>query len=316
LELNKMINVSFWTRTVCLTVTLWLAFQLGFLRAITPNSPIHNISVLNAFISVFLFVWAAPSSVYRLVAQIWNKITPLRDKPTIIENEIVYILSVLCGITLFSAIFLNITLKDIPKLITILTIASLPGSLCAYILQRMNMQTLFAAQKEEVIVEKDDIQGFDPSSLNILAYLAVATIFTLTLAISVCLVIYLRVEFQLDKFIPIAISIFTTCGFFTLLLTIFGHIILPFGVKVKTKLNMAVTETRVGIASTWFLGLMTIVTIFLIIFGGFRAPRSLDAFLSSWHLVVTYILFCASAFVAGLALKSFYKPKPISAVFT
>jgi len=289
-----------------------------------PDSFIHNASPFKVLIAIALLVWVATNSMLQLVAELWAKITPLKNKPTFIEDEIIHVLSNLFGITIFTAIFLKLGLADLPIIVPVLLLASLPSSFIAYVHMRLNAKA-FLNSDGELIVDENikhdesddniDCQGFDPSSLNILAYLVASTIFALTLAISVCIIIFLKTGLQPDKFISIIISIFMACGLTAIFVTAFGHAILPLGVKIKTKLNMTPGETRTGIASTWFLGFMTITTIFVVIFGGVRPPSSLGALLASWHLWVTYILFGVSSYVGGLALKSFYKPKPISTVF-
>jgi len=314
---NKIIDISFLLRTVVLTAMLCLSFHIGAFSHIAPDHSIHFVPARNLLISTFLFVLVAQTSVNSLVLQVWNKITPVKSKSTLIETEIVYILSVLLGIPLFAAIFLHTTISDLPILLSVLFFAALPGSFCAYIFLRINMKTLLSpqVQNESGDDESPNDCGFDPTSLNIIAYLVASTIFAFTLAVSVCFIIFLRLGPQLDKLIPIITSIFIACGSTALLLTVFGHVILPVGVKIKTKLNMVPGETRTAIASTWLLGFMTITTLLVVIFGGLRPPTSINSLIESWHLWVTYVLFGISSYLGGLTLKSFYKPKPTSAVF-
>lgn len=315
---NKIIQISAWSRTFALTLVLWLAFLGGIFSSINPTSPIHGTSALKTLLAIFILIWIAPPSVYSLVLKTWNKITPLKDKPTFIENEIVYILSVLFGVPIFAAIFLKVGHNDIPFFMLILLAAALPGSLGTYLFQRLNKETILASSDEVVEsddLEENDVQGFNPATLTILAYLTASSIFAVTLALSVLFIVFLRIGFQPDKLIPITVSILTLCGSTVLLLTIFGHAILPLGMKIKTTFNVIPGETRGSIASTWVLGFMAIVTVFVVIFGGLRPPSSVNAFITSWHLWVTYALFIISSYVGGLTLKSFYTPKPLSTVF-
>ena len=97
---NKIIDISFLLRTVVLTAMLCLSFHIGAFSHIAPDHSIHFVPARNLLISTFLFVLVAQTSVNSLVLQVWNKITPVKSKSTLIETEIVYILSVLLGIPL------------------------------------------------------------------------------------------------------------------------------------------------------------------------------------------------------------------------
>ena len=143
---NKIIDISFLLRTVVLTAMLCLSFHIGAFSHIAPDHSIHFVPAQNLLISTFLFVLVARTSVNSLVLQVWNKITPVKSKSTLIETEIVYILSVLLGIPLFAAIFLHTTISDLPILLSVLFFAALPGSFCAYIFQRINMKTSYIYQ--------------------------------------------------------------------------------------------------------------------------------------------------------------------------
>lgn len=315
MELRRILNIIFWLRTIFLTALLWLAFETGLLKDIAPSGLAHDTSAFSAFTTAYLLVWLAPSAVYVLVSQLWNKVTPLKNKPTLIENEVVYVLSVLSGIPVFTAVFLNTTFGDLPALLGLLLLTALPGSICSYFFQRMNRETLLTPKKEDHNKNEAEENSSAPI-LNIMAYLTAAIIFAIALTISSGIVVFLKIGWQPSLLSPIVLSIASISGSSVLLLTLFGHLILPFGVKIKSKLGLRENDTRIGIATSWVLGVMTIVTICLIFFGGIRPPRSMDALIASWHLWTTYGLFGLSSFLGGLALRAFYKPKSVSVIFT
>jgi len=285
LNIDKIINYVFWIRTSLLTIILFCLFQTDFFNQLAPNSPIHTTSKFSILGSAFFIIWLAAKFASKVVGNLWDRITPIKDKATIIESEITYFLSVLLGLNLMAPIFFQTGLKDTPIIFTVLFLAALPVSICSYIFLRSHSETIFAADKEIAAINDEDHEYLDPhkfdaSCLNIIAYFSASAS-------------------------ALLVTIFT----------FFGYFMLPASMWIKSLLKLQNQPTRLNLAVTWALCIMGITTVSLISCSNFNPQLSWEALLSQWNMVAAYLIFAFCAFISGLVLKSFYKAKPIDSVF-
>jgi len=321
MQISGIINLIYWSRISCLTAILWIMFQLGLFNHIPQNSPVYYASPFSAFLGAFLLTWTAPLATDMICSQIWNKITPIKSKPTFIENEIVYILSVLTGIPIYAALFLNLGIEDILRLLPSLSLAALPGSAIAYTLQIMYKDAIKTAHAQS-LAEVDNHEAIDdifhPETLGIMAYITASIAFNLIVLTLALLLIYLKIGFQPKGFQPkIFMSSLLLIGPTALIMSLFGQFLLQFGLAIKTTLGFTKMSIQKSITMGWFFSLILIVTTtaFIRLTNMHKFPTSLAALFEAWPYLLTYVIFLLGAYASGFILSRFHTPKPISAVF-
>lgn len=316
MNIDKIINYVFWIRTSLLTIILFCLFQTDFFNQLAPNSPIHTTSKFSILGSAFFIIWLAAKFASKVVGNLWDRITPIKDKATIIESEITYFLSVLLGLNLMAPIFFQTGLKDTPIIFTVLFLAALPVSICSYIFLRSHSETIFAADKEIAAINDEDHEYLDPhkfdaSCLNIIAYFSASVIFAVSLLSTLVLIMLLGSSFHSTFFMYVLPS----SALLVTIFTFFGYFMLPASMWIKSLLKLQNQPTRLNLAVTWALCIMGITTVSLISCSNFNPQLSWEALLSQWNMVAAYLIFAFCAFISGLVLKSFYKAKPIDSVF-
>jgi len=321
-DISKIYNVTAWIRTCLLALMLWLTLSFGLLSNIVPESPINTISSLNAFLASCFAAWSFPTLTFSFCGKIWNKITPIKNKPTIIESEIVYILSVLTSIPIFTAIFFNLGLVDITRLLPILAVASLPSALAAYAFQLAFKNTIQAAMSQyEIDGNEENNLEFEEtdiaSSLTPISYITASlTLVILSMTFSI---LYLHLKGSLQPSILMSAS--SAYGALLFLIGLFGGPLLTFGTSIKNKLGITAKSPQANIIISWVFGIMIWPMGSLAIS---IAPYLTQQFNTETiatvgpHLIalsMIYASFAVSTTISGWALSRFYKAKPISAVF-
>ena len=119
MNLKSMDNIRFLGRSVLLTICIGLSISFSW-----PNTDIseqlRDAMSIPFFATQFILVFIAPGFVSHVISPVWNKVTPVKDKATFIENEIVWAICVLIGLPFAGLIFNMIDFTGVVSAIKII----------------------------------------------------------------------------------------------------------------------------------------------------------------------------------------------------
>lgn len=263
-----------------------------------------------------------PNSLFKLCSDLWNKITPLKDKPTFIETEIVYLLSVIPAISLILLALLKAPLTSVLSLSGLVLAAALPAVAICYLTCRLFLKSAaetaeLSAQMAEAALETQLNEAAEHGVLEAPENKFIYFFFSaLIFAVSISLMVTVAVLMRGGGFQPkIFTSVMGLSAVTIMLLTVFGQSTLNFGASIQKLMGISPFKSRRSIATAWTLGIMISATAFILIFSGHRLPMTLGGWLEAWSLVAAYGIITLGCLLSGVVLSLFYKKKSPSAVF-
>jgi len=128
----KIVGIISWLRVLVFTGALYVLFKSAAFAQVSESYILYYTRPVLTLFGTFLLATLVPSTLLKFCSALWNKVTPLKDKPTFIETEIVYLLSVVPAISLILLIFLKAPLASALPLIGLVFLAALPAIIVPY----------------------------------------------------------------------------------------------------------------------------------------------------------------------------------------
>lgn len=236
----------------------------------------------------------------KAVNRIWNKITPLKDRPTHIESFLCYYISAFCAFVIALPLF---GLSDFYaafqfSLITILVF--LPFGAAAWFLN----VTYYPMEKilHEAENSQDSAAETPPKPNNIIAYVSAGLISTLVFC-SLITIMLLVMRAQ---------SFLTTAGAIIIPMTIFNALLAPFFVLIGSKFC---TNNK---SEGWQYTIGAIVGLFVLLATSVCRPNfefTLEGILSQWSVLLVFGLAIIGHLAGGWILARLYRRPSIDFVF-
>lgn len=245
-----------------------------------------------------------------IFAPFWQKITPIKDRSTYFENEIVFAGSSLLGTSFIIYVFVMV-----PPLEAIYTVAlALAATSPVMLLLWRLISRLRPLEEKHTAEQLDAFQEFQAQTQhywrNGLAYISAS----LTTAMTVLALLY-AILISKGTIIHTGAALSTALGM-TIMFIIISPVLLGIGRKVFRN-----DETPKG--RHYAVGGIGLITVLLVINakgiipdGTFQSGVfNAEAAMTAWPIIVTYFMFALSFLLGGLVFSLLYKPTPISLEF-
>jgi len=280
---------------------LCLMLNTGFLSFGDAQAE-ANFKVL--YFGLFLLGTFSPSVGHLVFAPFWQKITPIKDRTTYAENEIVFIGSTLIGVT--AALFFWVMIP-VPQAFRISFWAVLAG-LPVFFLVWLTNATLSPLEFRDTSHDIAEAQAFRDETPhfwnNGLAYLIAAASTAVVLTSALFLVLKLKgVTFDVgDGCLSFVGLIFTNL--------IAAPLFIWIGRKLRPRDNSP-NGFNLSLGAIVFLTIIVALNAPAIFKNGFDLNGIADA----WPVGVAYGMMVLSYISGGIAFSRFYKPKPVALEF-
>ena len=322
MQQNKMMEIISWLRVLAFTGSLYFLFRSDTLAQLIGTNILEETSPIFILLGAYFIASLVPVHTFKLCLNFWNKVTPLKDKPTFIETELVYLLSVVPATSIILLLGLKIPLQSFILLNCLIFVTALPTIIICYLACRIFLKS--AIKMAEIAAElteteiKTDLENSEEHNYletpenTLIPFLLAALIFCLVISLMVTVVVFMR---GAGFHVKIFTSTMSLCAITIILLTFLGQNILNIGASIQTRLGMTPFTSKRSIASAWVLGIMISLTGFILLFSSHRLPTSLTGWLEAWPSVVAYGIIVLGSLLSGIVLSLFYKKKPLSVVF-
>jgi len=290
-------------RPVTITIVLLTLQKLGLLDLFLEQNPKLRVdSLAKIFTALLLIVtgyWAVDTS----VSHIWNRLTPVQNKATYIEDELCYSLAVSLGTAVFCMIWLIQPLSVATKIFGLVSLASWPGILIGWLIQRW---------REKLSPHINNVKPEDIPSLQEehfwkrrFAYIIAAIVFNIASILSIQAILLFRSGQFGDWW-----SIISSCSSITFItLVLFGKFIVELGHKVLRLLSFKIGNERRRHSLAYASGYMTFLAVIVgITLTAMYFGNQAESMLSWWAYALSFIIISGCALLAGVSFGYLYTP--------
>jgi len=314
MSIKPLSYIQYFGRSITFIAAIIAGQQLGLAHKLLALEPQLMIKDSRSIAYLIIAVIVGTGLFYISIGDIWNKITPVQDRSTFIETEIIYLLNLAFGVTFISLIAFSVDFTHLPALFGWCFLSSLPSMGVGYLTARIYRRTILLANPD---LMPDNLIPAAPLSkdpyfwINRFAFLFGAIAFHLFMAISILATIWVK-----TGILSGSLHVILTCGTGSLILfSLFGSLMLTIGQWSLARLGIQSQSARINDGLGLFTGIM--------IFTSFCAALALlpilfndpSAVLDVGDHGVAYIIigFCAAG--AGTVFGFTRHHQPISRIF-
>lgn len=286
---------------------LWMQHS-GVIDGFLERSPGLRVDTAQDFYSAVFLICLGRLAVTQGISKLWNHITPIRDRTTFIEGEIVDAASFSAGAAVFILVFLGQGVLVSLQAGALVGIAALPALALGWAIQHVRAriwpvgEAVKVANYEHVEAEiVRNAQGFWRSHF---AYFIAAVVFNVCVVGIIAAIVFLKTGGGAGVS-AIAFSC-TVATFVTLV--IFGKIIVGLGHKCLSILRVPVLSERLRHTLAYALGYLVILSVFVALCLWGQHATNPAALFPWWAYAVAYGVIAISAVLAGLCFARFYTP--------
>ena len=291
-----LLHYGYWIRGIVLGLIFCAMLKTGFLSLSEARL---DADYTTLYFGAFMMGILGPIAGQWLFAPFWQKITPITDKVTYLEDEIVFAGSALLGVSAALFFWCMIPIFEAIRITLWALLAALPAFFLIW-LKKSTLSPLKYQDKSEAVAAVQNFRDETPYFWNnLIAYVATALISALVLTIILFLIISLRGG---------TFALRAQCITFTSLLVL-NIISAPFYVWIGRKVRPRDTESK-GIHFT--LGAISSLTLIVL----FNIPKifensiDLDSILRAWPFAASYCVIVMSYIGGGFTFSKLYKPRP------
>ena len=297
-----LLKYGFWIRGTAFGLVLCLMLQTGFLNS-EGLEPGENSNMLYfGLMAVGLF---APSVGALAFTPFWEKITPIKDRITYFEGEIVFIGSALIGVS--AAFFFWVLIPPLTAVqITLWALMATSPVFFLMWLIKSTLDPLDAHDTSSQVAAAQDFRDQTPHFWNnATAYVITAVVSALVVTLTILLLSIYR---------GASLNVGTGCTS-VISMVILNLIAAPIYIWIGGKLRPAKRNAK---GSNYTIGGILILTIIVglnvpIILKMVAGPDQIlapQSLLNAWPFAAAYLLICLSYMAGGYTLSKLYKPKP------
>jgi len=274
--------------------------HFGFMDDFLDKNTIFRLDTPKLIFIGLAVIMAGGWMVEYFVHKMWAVITPIQDRVTYIEGEIVYALSITFGATFMYVMWFGGPLAASVEVIKWTALATLPSLAIGWMIknwQEALSPYIGTAEAEEITPKQK--QGFWQ---GLVAYLVAATIFSACIIISLQAIFYIRAGQIIDWMILIP----SCLGLTFICLVLFGHSVVSLGHRVLTAIDIEFEYEKVNQFFAYTLGCLTCSTVIIVSSLGvkyFNNPESLSAW---WTYAVAYVIIVICLVLAGIGFGVSY----------
>lgn len=265
----KKLQILLWLRALgipaLLTAAFYLSQKIAFVQTFLFQEPVLWIDSFNRALSCCMLIIFGNMACEKPVSDVWNRLTPLQDKPTYIENDLVYFLSAALGFSIFCVVFLGVSFVHSPYLFGGVLLASVACLPIRYSLTRWIENVALPIPQEELPEDETSNEVAPPPHKEAnfwrrrFSFLIAAVAFQILVALAIWAIMAVKsglVSFQSI----IGEDGFWECTIVTMILmSIFGSAVTKIGQSTLSRMNVAFESLRKQNALAYFLG-FSIVT--------------------------------------------------------
>lgn len=295
-------NFGYWIRGTAIGLILCLMLKTGFLSFGSAEAATASNTL---YLGVFTIGLTSPFAGQWAFAPFWQKITPIKDRITYFENEIVFVGSTLISVS--TALFFW-GFVPISKALTVTAWAILAASPLFFLIW-LTKSTLTPLKYKNTSDQVAAAQNFRDETpyfwKNALAYLITALVSSLMLTLMLMLVIIMRGG---------QIQLGTGClsfGSLIMMNLIAAPIYIWIGRKIKPQ-DHEPKGLHYSLGAITFLTVIVVLNIPVIFRSTFKSGQMIDmqAVLNAWPFGVAYGLIVMSYIAGGFVFSKSYKPRP------
>ena len=288
---------------------LFLLQHSGLLDVFLAQNPRLRVDSLSNFGSAVLLIAVGRFAVVNGVSRIWNHLTPVRDRTTLLEGELIDALAFIFGAGLFSIIFMGLALSVSVQVSGLVALASLPTIMFGWSHQRAwqhfypvdEAEKAAAFEKIEAEIERNSPNFWRPY----IAYIVAAFVFNICTTGIITAIVFARTG-ELSGLNAIAAS----CSFLTFMtLVVFGKFIVGLGHRILTLLKIPVLKERSRHTLAYASGYIVFLTFFVVICFMGQSAQNPDNLMAWWAYGGAYIIVALSALIAGNCFGRIYAPR-------
>lgn len=308
--MQKLMTFSYvYGRYVVLFGALFLLQHSGLLDVFLGQNPRLRVDSVSSFGSAVLLIAVGRFAVVNGVSRIWNHLTPVRDRTTLLEGELVDALAFILGAGFFSIIFLGLGFSVSVQVGGLVALASLPMVVFGWSLQRIwqHFHPVDEADKAAVLehVEAEIAKNAPNFWRPYIAYVVAAIVFNFCTVGVIAAIIFARTG-ELSGLNAIA----TSCSFLTFMtLVVFGKFIVGLGHRILTLLKTPVLKERSRHALAYASGYIAFLTFFVVICLMGQLAQNPDSLMAWWAYGGAYLIIALSALIAGNCFGRIYAPR-------
>lgn len=297
-----LLRHGYLVRGFAIGIILCTMLKTGFLNLGEAPAEAHSKGLYFGIFLLGSFASAAGSFVF---APLWQKITPIKNRVTYFEDEIVFIGSTMVGLSA-SLFFWGITSISEGLQISFWSVLAATPVFFLVWLTKATLTPLDTIDTSEANAAAQTFRAETPHFWNnALAYVISGIITALILTLSLILIIRFKGgSFAVGSGCLSFISI-------TLMNTLAAPLFIWIGRKFRPR-DTSPNGLHLSIGAVVFLTVIVALNAPVI----FKNGTDLQGVLGAWHFGVAYCLMVLSYVGGGIAFSKLYKPKPISFEFT
>ena len=299
---NFLQNYGYWIRSISLGLVLCLMLSSGFLtRDIAQPDDVSKM----LYIGLFLLGVTSPTMGQWAFAPFWQKITPIKDRITYIENVIVFIGSALLGVSAALCIWVVVSPLAAVRISLWALMAILPILFLIWLI-KATLDPLSTHDTSSQVAAAQDFRDQTPYFWkNAIAYVATAVVTALVISLTIWLLLLYRGG---------SINFGTGCTS-VISMIIVNLIAAPLFIGIGSKLLPRKNDAKglkYSIGGIAFLTVIACLNLPMIL-KTVSEPGHLmnqETLLNAGPFAAAYILISLSYMAGGYTLSKLYKPKP------
>lgn len=302
-----LLRYGYWIRGVACGLTLCLMLHTGFLSFGEPQG-VEPSNML--YLGLMLLGTFAPSVGQWPISRLWEKITPVKDRVTYAEDEIVFIGSAILGIS--GTLFFWVLIPPLSAIkISLWVLMAISPVLFLIWFLKSTFAPLDMLDTTADVKAAQDFRRETPNFwANLMAYFIAALVSALVITLTIVTVSMSRGG---------AIDFGTGCVS-VVSMVITNLIAAPIFIWIGGKFIPSKKDAKglfYTLGGTVFATVIFVVNLpkILQVSSGIDSPIEPQAIINAWPFVAAYLLIILSYMAGGLTLSKLYKPRPAALEF-